>query len=154
MSYRVLYPIQTTFDATNLNEGLKKFIKLHYNPQMTNILLTKDELNYLSKVRYYTQKGLNKIGLNTYNISNNKLLDLLSKKSKSNNLILGNVPPHLQTSIPIINTNRMPIGPMPLRTMPLRPMPLGPLTVKQTVFEQNDGLVVNLLQPQIPVIIN
>ena len=106
MSYTVLYPIQTTFNAIDINTGLKNLVKSYYQNQMDNILVTKDELNYLSKVKYYTDKGLNKIGLNTFNISKNELLNFLS--NKSDKIILGNVPPHLRTSIPIVN--RSPVG--------------------------------------------
>jgi len=114
MIYTVLHPIQTTFSAPDINVGLKNLVKLHYKQfQMNNILVTKDELNYLSKVKYYTDKGLNKIGLNTYNISKNELFNLLS--NSSDKIVIGNVPPHLRTSFPIINTKRLqsPIGLFP-----------------------------------------
>lgn len=115
MIYNILFPIKTTFrvnNENNINESLKKLVKLHYNKQMTELIVSNynNSLNYLTKVNYYTQKGMNKISLNTFPLNKNILLDYLSNKDKT---LIGNIPPHLRTSIPLIPSNRLPIIPLP-----------------------------------------
>jgi len=79
MSYNILFPIQQQLTTDNLNYHLKHLVKTHYNMNINKILIEdlKRRLIYESKVRYYTEKGLNKMSLVTYPV----------KKTYANNFL-------------------------------------------------------------------
>lgn len=66
---RLVSPIILTVDADTVNEGIKNFVKLNYNLNLMNLIISDQQRHYRANMRYYKEKNKNKVGIDYYPVS-------------------------------------------------------------------------------------
>tara|TARA_B100001093_G_C26769419_1_gene989367 strand:- start:1199 stop:1480 length:282 start_codon:yes stop_codon:yes gene_type:complete len=65
-TYNVVSPIVTTVNATSLHSAIKLFAKTYRNMNINSMIIKDQNRHYKTKLRYYTNDGRNKVGINYY----------------------------------------------------------------------------------------
>ena len=64
--YQVVQPFTYSLSANTVNDAIKQFVKIHHNLNLNKIIITDQQHNYESKLRYFIEDGRNRVGINTY----------------------------------------------------------------------------------------
>jgi hypothetical protein len=67
MLFNVVSPIAVQIDADSFKEAIKQFAKLHYHMNLSSIII-RDQMNrnYRADLRYYSDLGRRKVGIDMY----------------------------------------------------------------------------------------
>ena len=65
-SYNVVSPIVTTVNATSLRDAIKLFAKTYHNLNINTMIIKDQNRHYKTNLKYYTNDGRNKVGINYY----------------------------------------------------------------------------------------
>ena len=79
MEFQIVYPLLTQISGDNYNEAIKNYVKFTDKLKL-NSLIIKDSYNNRhleAKIRYYTELGMNKVGITTFPISENYVNNLV-----------------------------------------------------------------------------
>jgi hypothetical protein len=70
MLFSVVSPIAVQIDADSFKEAIKQFAKLHYHMNLSSIII-RDQMNrnYQADLRYYSDLGRRKVGIDMYPVS-------------------------------------------------------------------------------------
>lgn len=61
-----LSPIIYSIDGDTFNEGVKNFVKLHYNLSLMNLIISDQQRHYKANMKYYKKDGKRKVGIDYY----------------------------------------------------------------------------------------
>ena len=75
MLFNIVYPLPlvNTISGDTLADAIKAHVKLNYDLRIYNMIIMDRQRYYNAKMKYYTKKGRNKIGITAYPIAYNAL---------------------------------------------------------------------------------
>ena len=71
ISYQVVQPFYYTLTADTVNSAIKSFVKLHHDLNINSIIIKDQSKHIQANLRYFTEDGRNRVGINTYPYSGN-----------------------------------------------------------------------------------
>jgi len=66
MSFQIVYPIPMTISADSFKDAVKQYVKLNYDVNVANLIIT-DQYRYMkANLKYYKQGPKDKVGISLY----------------------------------------------------------------------------------------
>lgn len=66
-TYKIIQPFAYSIDAGSLKDAIKNFVKLHYDINMTKIVLAEQDKLYEARLkRYIAESGSHRVGIDVY----------------------------------------------------------------------------------------
>ena len=93
MYYQVISPFYTQIEGDTLAEAIKMFVKVNYNNQIRNMIISDQSNRYNASINYYSKNNKNKIGIEVNKDTgyNNKDTGYNNKDTGYNNKDIGYV---------------------------------------------------------------
>jgi hypothetical protein len=85
MYYQVISPFYTQIEGDTLAEAIKMFVKVNYNNQIRNMIISDQSNRYNASINYYSKNNKNKIGIEVNKDTgyNNKDIGYVGNKDTS-----------------------------------------------------------------------
>lgn len=68
-AYQVISPVVMAIDGNTFKDAVKRFVKLNYNLNLSNIIITDQSRHMRANFNYFRQDGRNRVGINMYPIA-------------------------------------------------------------------------------------
>jgi hypothetical protein len=83
MKFQIVYPLFAQISGDNYNEAIKNYIKFTDKLKLNSLIIKDSYANkhLEAKIRYYTELGMNKIGITTFPISEKYINSLIIPNS-------------------------------------------------------------------------
>jgi hypothetical protein len=66
MSFQIVYPIAMTINAGSFKEAVKQYVKMNYDVNIANIIITDQYRHMKANLKYYNEGPKNKVGISLY----------------------------------------------------------------------------------------
>jgi hypothetical protein len=66
MSFQIVYPIAMTINAGSFKEAVKQYVKMNYDVNIANIIITDQYRHMKANLKYYNEGSKTKVGISLF----------------------------------------------------------------------------------------